>query len=1598
MYNSQAKKHKFKFHGNDVTYDEDIQRVQSVQFCLPSPYEIKRRSVVHVKSDIHYESNTYIPKRDGLFDPRMGTLVPKKYCMTDGLSNNICPGYTGHIELPFPVITFIKFVIEKLKMICYKCGEILLDRTLLKNGTIENILKISKGTKRQAEVLRLISTQSLKTCSACDTLQPIKYDYNELHIHAIFEEKCIAQTKKLISILPPKKRGRKRKQIMPDENHTVEMDTEVNDDFVDENMVSGKTSNNVDELMVNGSKEVGESINVMTNEVTDMTKNIVRTTKELTSSYIQKLFLNLSNEVIYLIGSHPFLCHPAWMIIDVLSVCSMYVRPSLSDGVTHNEDDITHKLNDIITDSNHLFKEINAFKEKMSEIDLNQSLDIKERELRTNELYSNYKEIFRKLENTVTYDILTMMDDKTPQLSNSVQKSGRQIKGVSSRISRKEGRIRKNLMGKRSNFTARTVIVGDPYLRIDQLGMPIYICSYMNYPETVTYTNYYRLQSYVLNGPYNYPGAKQILSKSDDCLYNLKYSDLTYRANQLRIGDIVIRHLIEGDPVLLNRQPTLHRMSIMTHRIVPMKGKVFRLPIDVCTPYNADFDGDEMNIHVPQCEESKNEMIQLASVSYHFISPGLSRPVITSVQDTMVGIYRLSMEPNNFLFSHEIMNALTTNCNEQLRIYSMKTFLKNRLRLELDDENNIYDGRKIISNIIDPNYSLRTSDILIENGKFISGKITKSIQKKESTGLLHSYLQDLDKLSARDFIDNIRYLATFYILRYGFSIGISDMVIPQYVVNNNKELLNEFLSKLNQDAKRLHNRQKITPDEMETKMNAQKIIDILGKNTLDSIKNFRNRLSDAVTSGSKGSTLNISQIIACVGQQNIDGKRITKGFTDRTLCHFQRFNILPEANGFVKSSFLQGLNPIEFFNHAQSGREGLIDTALKTSLSGYVQRKLMKVLEDVSIHYDHTVRDSNERIVQLFYGNQDLNTCKTETVELPFDFEYIKDNKISLLEYLLEQCMNSTEQFSNGWYIRIQLMAQFIKNSIQQRKPDFLSNKVLFPFHIQRIITSTIINNRNVQQKNIISIDDLLDLVDDTFEYFSGIPIDIYIQENNKYDYQDQKFNVREYNNLLWKCFGNCETLFVLLYSYLSPKRIQISKDQLIIAITKMKEIFLKSKIQPGDMVGVLAAQSIGEPSTQLTLNTFHNSGIGSMTKVTRGVPRLDELLRLSEEPKTCVSKIALKDSTNILDAFNAANQLEHVTLLGLTKDITLLYSDSSGHVLILRILKRSLLEKNLSDRDVYLSLTFLFECNMNIHYNNISDSSEYLNFHISLTNCHHPDGKMILASLEKSVLSKIYLRGIPNIRNVTVRKNKFNTFQNDYLIETNNYQVISEGTNLKHLLIHPLVDSKYTTTNNIWEIITNLGSEAGRTVFIEELSDIISDGSYVNPAHIEILADMMFKYGNPISANRHGSNRGEMGPLTKSTFEESDRHLKKAAIYGEYEEINSVSNNIMFGQVTPCGTGTVYIYFDEKYCSEIMKEINKNQDHRTHFLQQLNKEIMERPINNLNDISVNSSNENNQNYSTIKEKFESDLKNKTENNEDNDNDIEYSHLFSFSD
>ncbi len=1069
----------------------------------------------------------------------------------------------------------------------------------------------------------------------------------------------------------------------------------------------------------------------------------------LSAGTVRSRLERIPDSDLMLLDINPETSRPEWMVLTVLPVPPVYVRPSITlESGFRSEDDLTHKLVDILRVAQRLRENMRA---------------------------GSPSPVIAELSDLLQYHVTTYINNEAVGAAPATHRSGRALKTLAQRLKGKEGRFRLNLSGKRVDFSARTVISPDPSLGINEVGVPLDVAMQLTVAERVTSWNIERLRQLVRNGPDKYPGAKYII-RPDGKRVRLKFvSNLEEIANMIEPGYIVERHLQNGDIVLFNRQPSLHRMSIMAHLARVLPYRTFRLNTAVCTPYNADFDGDEMNLHIPQSEEAVTEAKELLMVERNIISPRYGAPIIGVIRDFLSAMYLLTKD-DTLLNKKELGIVLGA-------IKYEGTVPEPAIR----EPEPKWTGKQVFSLLLprDFNHTLKSSfsgqPVVIRNGELVEGVIDKNaVGIEKANSILHRIASDYGSETARKLLDNIVRLSIAFLEMRGLTFSLDDLYVPEEA----KRGVYNVFKKAEEEYHRIreeHERGErdvppgMTPEQaFENDM--LKLLSEARDNAGKAVREFISKDNTAfmmAKTGARGTMLNIDQMVAVVGQQSVRRERIHRGFNGRVLTFFKRDDRSPRARGFVYNSFISGLDPIEFFFHAVGGRDGLVDTAVRTQQSGYMQRRLINALESLYIEYDGTVRTADDgKIIQFIYGEDGVDPAKSD-----------HGKAVSPSVFLAVNMVGATGPPADPEYIVSKI----------REKEDILPHSILKEL-----------------EKVLIEASPPVEVVDKTIED-----------------------TVRKY---------------------------------------------IMSRAEPGDAVGVITAQSIGEPGTQLTLRTFHFAGVGEQS-VLKGLPRLIEIVDARRTPSTPIMRIPLlpEYAQNQVKARRLAKQIQYTRLGDVRSEVTVNYKKNK---LEFQLDKQLLEERGVTRKDIESAFK---------SYEAFYDAERCI-LSIKLTD-------EMFAGLEKvrERLEDTRIKGVRRIKKATVFK------------EGAEYVIRTEGSNLKDILEFPGVDWRRVETNDIYEIAEVLGIEAARNAIVRECKEVLKDqGLDVDIRHLLLLADIMTVSGVVRQIGRHGVVKLKSSVLARAAYEISVQTLMEAAARGEVDSLRGNVERILIGKEIAVGTGMV--------------------------------------------------------------------------------------------
>ncbi|EAN32000.1 RNA polymerase Rpb1 domain 5 protein [Theileria parva strain Muguga] len=1524
--------------------------IDSLQFDVMASSDISRASEIEIEHKQLYVMNSRKPCVYGPLDSRLGCNNKDAICETCGKGYNECVGHWGHIKLALPVfhIGFFKYTIQILYCICKKCSSL-----LLSEESIKKFYELHKKAQDDPVLKPLIfknivqDCKKISKCPRCEAPQGV--------IKKIVKP-IIDQFMKLKHIYKYKEYGKMK---------TVE--------------------------------------------------------EELNPLVVKHLFENIDpvhSKVLNIV-------HPEKLIISNLAAPPNCIRPSVSvgeEGTT--EDDLTCIFSDIVESNNQLKSYI-------------------KNGAQTNSFIVHWQ--------IIQYQCTRFINSDSPALaqlllSRRVSKPGR---GIFQRLKGKEGRFRGNLSGKRVDFSARTVISPDPNVGIDEVVVPEWIARRLTFPERVTKYNIDVLKKAILNGVSVWPGASYV-NKLDGSKCSLRFANPKHMSENLQVGDIVERHLWNGDIVIFNRQPSLHRLSIMCHRARVMNGSTFRFNECVCLPYNADFDGDEMNLHLPQTYEARAEALHLLSVLKNLTTPRNGEPLIAPVQDFLCASYLLTnkdMFLNRAEFSQiisyftdgtihidlpppSIIHPVTLWTGKQVFSVLIKPNNKSKVMVnirvrerEYTDPKQYYENlnkkgsedSKVNkksgnpSNDTNPRSFIKLDDcmcpsdgyVVIYKSELMCGSLGVRSLGASKGGLFYELmLKNSPKISSECML-RVSKLSSRWLSEFGMTIGLDDVTPSRELIDKKKQLLLDGYSRVDEA---ISNFKFLQPYPGCTR---EQTLELQVKSILDELRNESGKICTSLlnpdnkplimfNSGAKGALINIAQMVACVGQQNVSGQRIQNGFIGRTLPHFTMGCKDAKSRGFVANSFFTGLEPEEFFFHTMSGREGLIDTAVKTSETGYMQRRLMKVMEDLSVCYDYSVRTSDGQIVQFLYGDDGLSSSsKSCFTNLNSSLDHIKHiNPINKQQIFTSSHIDPThlDNQEKGPSKKRSKLKKIGTNKDKEPKLTHESKWIFPPKNVDELLEKVdtflkdeeFVSKLPPQIKNKVasyshwikpaetygepytekdrrrSFDRLdskqfnrFKLVDDniinTFKNHISAYFSVYVENSYSrrnvpllpqeivtwtkflqplltellpptiYSHSSVSQNmgsVYEFGNTIERVLlehsekmaltldknyqqviesQNTESEVIIERFKLVNTVNRISLEQMFEFIRYSWKDYQKSLCEPGEAIGALGSQSIGEPATQMTLKTFHFAGVASMN-VTLGVPRIQEIINATSLIATPIIEVPLEDNTDYDFALKVKSKIEKTTLGQICLNIKQLYTPQMSKLLF--TLNRDLIEQlhiqvNADKvRDIIIDSGCLGK--VKIHKSCVYSIGKWqICIELPSNQQHFFQQNSLISGLTQLVVA-----GSKSVKRAVIKR--------ESTPQGPNYQIAVEGYGLQEVMGCYGVMSSAVKSNHVAEVAKVLGIEAARSVIISEIQRCMDAYSIdIDCRYMKLLGDVMTFRGEVVGINRFGIQKMRSSALMLASFEETNDHLLEAALHHRRDPIKGVSECIIMGKPISLGTGS---------------------------------------------------------------------------------------------
>ncbi|KAJ7896076.1 hypothetical protein B0H14DRAFT_2680328 [Mycena olivaceomarginata] len=1118
------------------------------------------------------------------------------------------------------------------------------------------------------------------------------------------------------------------------------------------------------------------------------------------------LFRRISDEDSELLGLRPAYGRPEEFLWQYISVPPVCIRPSVAQDGASTEDDLTVKLGEIVF-TNAIIKQAIA------------------KGTPTPQLMEHW--------DFLQICVAMYVNSETPGIQT--QPGQKPIRGFVQRLKGKQGRFRGNLSGKRVDFSGRTVISPDPNLRIDEVAVPERVAKVLT-----------DCGAAVRNGTEVHPGAN-FVARGENKKF-LKFGNRAVIADGLAVGDVVERHVIDGDIILFNRQPSLHKLSIMCHRAKVRPWRTFRLNECVCGPYNADFDGDEMNLHVPQTEEARTEALELMSVKHNLVTPRNGEPVIAAIQDFITGSFLLSRK-DLFLDRRQFTQicCYLGDANMQIDIppptvwkpvfnVLMRPNKDSNIKVNVESKCHKWEEAKPENYpaIAKPANDLSPNDgwLVIVNSEIMCGVMDKATvgsgKKKSIFGVI---MRDYGPHEAAAAMNRLAKLCARWLANFGFSLGINDVTPGRELMEKKVDLVEKAYADC-LDAIQLAKKGKLEnkpgcDQEQTLEAHISRLLsDVREKVGQICMKELSRANAPLImaTCGSKGSVINVSQMVACVGQQIIAGHRVPDGFQDRSLPHFPKKSKEPQSKGF-------------FLFHAISGREGLVDTAVKTAETGYMQRRLMKALEDLTTQYDLSVRNSTGGVVQFRYGDDGLDPACLEGDAQPIDFD-------------------------RAWSHA---------SAIGSR-----AGRGLLPYEVLDIVDRELATNKFTSECTAAYLATIRGYTTDRIAHRQAEVRSSW----GMYEALEKEDSWDEYTDLTLGATA-AEKAIV-------DNKSKVTEAQLKTFLELCWVKYVKARIEPGSTVGAVGAQSIGEPGTQMTLKTFHFAGVASMN-VTLGVPRIKEIINASKNISTPIISCKLVTADSEPSARIVKGRLEK-TMLG---DIASVLEEAwapeytyIGIIIDTDAIQKLQLELTLDDVKWAIvkqeSITVIPRRNRLRIY--VDTQDKYYR----------------LRELKRGLPDTV-VKGVATIQRAVINiKDK-----DDSKGKKGDKELLVEGYGLQKCMVTEGIIGEHTTSNHVIEVAKVLGIEAARRTIINEIQYTMkSHDMIIDPRHVMLLGDVMTYKGEVLGITRFGVAKMKDSVLMLASFEKTTDHLFDASAYGKNDSIAGVSESIIMGNpAANCGT-----------------------------------------------------------------------------------------------
>lgn len=1425
--------------------------INKIQFYILGDKENKYESKVEIRNKELFRNG--LPYNKGIYDNKLGTTDHAYTCQSCWHNKDLCPGHSGHIELPYPVLStlFKKEVLKWLKIICFNCGKSIIP-IINKKDMYGNLIFEKSNLLNELVKLTRNTVNKYVKCIHCSEIHPYVFKDPKDHLKIMI-----------------------------------------------------KTENEE---------------------------------RRLYNNEIENIFMKITNDTVLSLGKS-LDSHPRKFVLRQIKVPPVTVRPDIKKikGGRSNNNDLTTIIKNIIN-----------LLEKIPKVLTEESIE---------------KNIIQ-LDNIEMHYSALIKDSPAGNVNKLQTNTGSSLMSLASRLPKKTGRIRKNILGKRTTYMGRSVITGDDKIKINEVGVPISIAKNIQIPETVQWYNIDRLMIYFKNKDKIYPGCSRIIKHNTGTEY---YIGTNNDNLILEEGDIIYRDLIDGDYVAMNRAPSLLYSSISGHIVrVLDKGDTLRLSVNVVdTLYGGDFDGDAMMIIFPHSIMSRNECRRLCGLEKWFISLKDGNPSIGVYHDGIIGIFELTKTETK-------VDKLNT-----MRLYS-----NNSEDIFINDNNNSFNGREIISNILpeinyekkckfyNPDYAhfiqYKKDEIKvnIKRGQVLTGRMDKnSVGQGVLGSIFHIMFQEYGHKLVLDRIYDIQQMTTMFQMHKGVTISNKDITVKKDVLKKIHEKTSSIIYEANLITERLNNNDMVPPLGMtinqyyeEQSLAQLNLGDDFEQLILENTDTENNQLYKLITSGSKGKLTNFIQINAAIGQTSINGERMQKIFDyERISPHFQRYDNSPESRGFVTESYTAGVSNTSFLFQAMQARYSIINKALSTSVTGYQNRKSIKNLESMIINnHRNSVKSNN--VIQFLYGDDGIDNRINEVVKFKTimisDEEFIKNYKTNLNEldskYQNDFMKNIIEMEFNQLSEDRKLYRDiFLKIEVRKIKNMLLKDEKRLSVNAYRIIEDVLYNHREDIQnsKEIInpevSINKVKQLCKDLeYCYYNEI------QKNNNMKIPEHISN-------------SLTILNISIRSYLFLKNIinkKINNKILDLIIERILIIFKSSLIEYGTPIGIITAQSISEPMTQYVLDSHHRSG-SSGTK-TDFIKRMKEILGAMPTSKMANPTMIIfpkqEYSDNKEKIQNIANHIEMMILNRFVVNYQVFFEEYKQIIhpdyineikliesfekhnpnleiptdlikwcIRLELDKETIIEKDMKLETILLKLKQVYPY---LFIVNTVQNSDTIIIRIYISNSQFKKLSVIdLSTIEKFIneLLNTTIRGTTDINSTIVNDKIIQSVINEdgSISKKNNFVIETDGTNMSEIFENEYIDPYKTQSDSIFEIYELLGVEAAREKIIIELKNMMDSAS---AKHYLVYADEMTYTGEVTSIEKSGlAIRESDNILLNMAFSHPLKSLESASIDNESSMIDScLSSSLMVGKMPNYGSNYNTVCINEEFIQKNIKNI----------------------------------------------------------------------------